>query len=837
MRRSIQPVFVFCLLLSLLSALFPANPPRVAAQSWRWPATAAQATNDILSVAVLYRDDRAAADGFVALLNARGFTAQALQIESGPAGTTIFLPIIRAGGAGVSTQQSGVSRSVAQPAQSTPDLSAFDLLVVGADTGAGANWAGSAALREHIRDLSAPVLGVGAGGHALFGALGLDIGHPQGQTIRADSVRQAEVGASQPLYTIPNTITLSAGGEVQLYSADQDTIALALPEPLPLGVRLAAATGQVDRFPIVQSGERFLLWGFDGAPPAMTEAGRDLFLNALHFQATAFAVPLRARTFVPRAGIEQTLLDALRDTSLPDLHALVQLNTLPDNAASATLAQRGIRLLDFIEGSLFTASIDKALNPTQPDIAALVRWAGPLLPGDKVEPLLAAGTVPDWARADGEKLLVLVTVFPDVADADAETLMQGFDPAATPHAEHVWQLQLTLAQIAQLSQEDRVFWIEPGPAPLRIINDTTRGDLMVNPVQDADTASNPAYYRGLDGRGVTVAVFDTGVAPHPDFSGRLARAAADGNGHGSHVAGIVAASGAMSASMCPFVSCAPFELRGMAPGARIAPYYGWTSAEMNEAVNTHGSTISNHSYILSCGEYNSGAQNVDKLVRGDERHGDTPIPAHQAVWAAANQGDWPQYCTTRTIPDGPDDGTEPDPDPESGPRGYYSVLGPAKNALSVGATNPGSRDLAAFSSRGPTFDGRLKPEVMAPGCGQSTDHDSSGYVGKCGTSMASPAVAGVLALMTEQYHRSFPAAGRPLPATLRAIAIQTATDMEHQPGQPGFSEYGWNDPDSGEPVIFHRGPDWSTGYGIVDAVRLCLVELEEAAKPDGSRPA
>ena len=55
------------------------------------------------------------------------------------------------------------------------------------------------------------------------------------------------------------------------------------------------------------------------------------------------------------------------------------------------------------------------------------------------------------------------------------------------------------------------------------------------------------------------------------------------------------------------------------------------------------------------------------------------------------------------------------------------------------------------------------------------------------------------------------------PSTAKAILVETATDMVHAPGYPGFAEFGWNDPDTGQPVIYWPGPDWSTGYGAVNA--------------------
>ncbi|MFD0312826.1 S8 family peptidase [Streptomyces flavalbus] len=244
----------------------------------------------------------------------------------------------------------------------------------------------------------------------------------------------------------------------------------------------------------------------------------------------------------------------------------------------------------------------------------------------------------------------------------------------------------------------------------------------------------PAAWReGLDGTGVTVAVLDTGIdAGHPDLRGRIAAErnfsddedTEDRNGHGTHVASTVAGSGAASAG----------SHRGVAPGARL----------LNGKVLDE-SGYGNDSDIIAGMQWavDEGARVVNLSLGGEDTEGTDPL--EEAV----------DRLSARTgalfVVAAGNDG-------ESGARTIGSP-GSSPAALTVGAVDRGDVP-AAFSGRGPTASGALKPDLTAPGTaivaaraagGREGDPAGEGYVSMSGTSMATPHVAGAAALLAQRH--------------------------------------------------------------------------------------
>lgn len=432
--------------------------------------------------------------------------------------------------------------------------------------------------------------------------------------------------------------------------------------------------------------------------------------------------------------------------------------------------------------------------------------------------------------------------------------------------------------------------------------------------------------------------------------------------HGTHVAGTLAGSGVRSdknnSAGNPNGGSA-FQWRGMAPQTAVIDGGDPTNASSYlSQIQNNSLDVTNHSHILGVdGTYNADNRQVDQIIRGGTSSGGTTVPRRPIVFAAANNGDnGPQYGHVI---------------------GHFSLLNQLKNSIVVGSWAFGPDRLSVFSSLGPTYDGRLKPDVIAPGSrvksagvnlneqqriqftggtpstgtytltfsGQTTSpinfnastnaiqnaltnlsnigandvsvgrgplpntpvdvtfqnglansdqpqlgaagngldngasvqvttrwngYQTDGYRTMGGTSMAAPAVSGVVSLMLEAWQTTYAGPlntsideNPPLPSTVRAILIQTANDivrpMEDTNGNgsldPGEDLDGDGNLDQGvRPnlsstdidldsnqgngndgsgfVAAPAGPDFATGWGMVDA-QAAVDLIQNARRQDG----
>lgn len=514
-----------------------------------------------------------------------------------------------------------------------------------------------------------------------------------------------------------------------------------------------------------------------------------------------YVIRLKSRQFVPPAGINLYFYLHLKISPSQKVHAFVQFWEAPEPKIKKFLEKRGIILLFHVQPNVWIASISKKhFNLTDKKLFSIVRWIGGILPTDKIESAILQKKFHDWAFDNSGNIRLSVEFFDDVSQKKAEAILSKVSEKIKPWGIlNGWYIIAPLNKIPYLMWKDEVKWIEQGPVPYLPINNNTRQAIHAEEVQEIDMSVEPPVYYGLTGRGIRVGVWDDPIDPeHEDFTGRVVFTTIPGFFHGTFVAGVIGGSGYRS-EICEGV---PYLLRGMAPEVDFLSYlphhtWGPRISHFAGAISTHGMEISNHSYTQSTnGRYDSIARQMDTIVRGDADYGGETIPARAMVWAAGNNGEYPEYSSVR---------------------GYFSVEAPAKNVITVGSIKKSGSEyfLSDFSSLGPTWDGRIKPEIVAPG-----DMVKSTDLGNCyrvafGTSFSAPAITGGLCLLLEQYEITCEVDlddSPPLPSTLKAILIQTATDLVHDTA--GVSDF--TNPDTGSPVLYYEGPDYATGYGIMN---------------------
>ncbi|MFL6077871.1 MAG: S8 family peptidase [Mycobacteriales bacterium] len=293
-------------------------------------------------------------------------------------------------------------------------------------------------------------------------------------------------------------------------------------------------------------------------------------------------------------------------------------------------------------------------------------------------------------------------------------------------------------QPTQLGAGLRKVWLDGKVAALDTDSDTQIG-------------APTAWAAGYQGAGVDVGIIDTGIdTNHPDLAGKVVAAqnfvpagspgggdpadVTDRFGHGTHVASIIAGTGAASAG----------RYQGVVPQAKLY---------IAKALDDGGAGY--NSAILAAMQWQAATQHariVSMSLGGEPTDGTDPLS--QAVDDLTAQ-----YGTLFVIAAG-----------NSGP-GHYTVAAPgaATAALTVGAVDR-TDHMASFSSRGPRVGGGygVKPEVTAPGvnivaaraAGTSLGAGSSipgdgpvdqYYTAASGTSMATPHVAGAAAILLQQH--------------------------------------------------------------------------------------
>ncbi len=307
------------------------------------------------------------------------------------------------------------------------------------------------------------------------------------------------------------------------------------------------------------------------------------------------------------------------------------------------------------------------------------------------------------------------------------------------------------------------------------------------------------------GTGITIAHWDGGKvrSDHVELAGRVTQmdGATTLSEHATHTAGTMIASGVNSLA------------KGMAPEATIKAFdFNNDVSEM--AANAASQILSNHSYGTVAGWESDGTWHGDPAISTTIDYKFGFYDATAASWdgIAFNA---PNYLIVKASGNDRGESGSGGAPPDGGSSGFDCIptYGVAKNILTVGAvaklvgsyTGPNSVIMTSFSSWGPTDDGRIKPDLVAPGLSvlSCTSGSTTEYKVFDGTSMATPAVTGTMALL-QQLYKSLNSGQYMRSATAKALAIHTAREAGVNPG-----------------------PDYSFGWGLLDAEAAARVIINE----------
>ncbi len=500
---------------------------------------------------------------------------------------------------------------------------------------------------------------------------------------------------------------------------------------------------------------------------------------------------------------------------------LVHLEYQVTQAQRAQLAAAGLHLTTSLGSTSFLATLDQDADAKMLSRSALasINQINPThklhrdLQSDLIHPwmlsqddvrkhqalreLSDAGvmSIDELQAKDLDPSVAVIVMFHTDADRVVESarLAQDFNGQVLSQIKSVNSIVIAIKadQIKQLAADDAVMWVEPPLPAMQDLNSSNRA------LVGANTLNSIPY--SLDGSGVTVLVYDGGkMFQHNDFGSRLTIGATDTAGisdHATHVGGTIGGDGTGN-----------INNRGMAPGVDFISFGfeqdggltegflytdpGDIEADYTSAILTYNADIANNSIGTNTapngypcdwtGNYNVTSALIDTIAKGSING------PFRIVWANGNERQVSR-CT------GDDNGNFGE---------FFSTAPPAcaKNHITVGSVDSDTDFTSSFSSWGPTDDGRIKPDISAPGCqsggdgGVTSTSSSGGYNVKCGTSMAAPTVTGVAALILEQYRITFPDRDDLMNATLKALFANTAEDRGN------------------------TGPDYKYGYGSIRGI-------------------
>lgn len=205
-----------------------------------------------LSALLVYGTDATDMNAYYALLKARGITPTTMKLAD-------------------------LSRA---------DLTKFQVIILGNDTGNGSTWGTDTAVSKIVAS-GKPVLGLGEGGYAFFGKLTLHIGYPNGW--HGAETTMAVMDNTQTVFNLTHAMGVGTGRPFTVYTSTNNvgvtlpSIVTRVPVNVALGREVSTTGG--NHYTLVSESGRYMLWGYTASPVTMTEPGKNLFENVVRFTA------------------------------------------------------------------------------------------------------------------------------------------------------------------------------------------------------------------------------------------------------------------------------------------------------------------------------------------------------------------------------------------------------------------------------------------------------------------------------------------------------------------------------------------------------------------------
>lgn len=537
------------------------------------------------------------------------------------------------------------------------------------------------------------------------------------------------------------------------------------------------------------------------------------------------------------------------DGPLSDRWFLIQFRDVVGEGAKKRLENHGVELGDYIPDRGFLAHLPHDLQPELLKKIAEVKWVGHYAAAMRISPELLKILQNPKGSEKEEPAAVNLEYFKKVGDEEVGDLERR-GGVVFYRGDFVLSAWLKPVVIFELLHRGGVKWIE----------EYQKVKLLMFPLQEGGGAAveredltelngyesglellgvKALYEAGVKGDGEIVTVADTGLdrgsggVIHDDFEGVIEDVLKMGPynstwddpiGHGTHVAGLVLGRGVRSNG----------AFHGSAPQARLIVQkilndFGmlFVPPDLKQLLSPaydRGSRIHSNSWgtAMGGGKYDQFASSLDRFVwdnpdmvvvaaagnSGEDANRDGVVDNRSLISPAIAKNSIAVGASENLIPFG---GIQ---------RPYLQLTGGTEKwAMEPIASDTPSNDengMAAFSSRGPTEDGRIKPDIVAPGTNvvsvRSHHPEASDlwgafneeYVYAGGTSMATPLVSGSAALVRE-YLLKVKRVESPSAALIKAILLNGAKDL--YPGQYGAG--------IGQEIPTHR-PNEVEGWGRVD---------------------